>query len=126
MQSRFRKPPRVGFSHPFEGVSKSISTSQGRYTFYAITICGILGLVLHQPVIRLVQMLNPTAPASNAADLGMMITIVSMCALLVVSLLKMRTVMEFIDNRRLEAFNRRMQKRREADSLENSSSGKKQ
>jgi len=115
MQNRLRRSSKPGFANPFESATKNAMSSEGRYTFYAITICGLLGLILHKPVIAIVQAINPSLPTENAADLGIMITVGAMCALLVVSLLKMRAVIGFMSKRRLDSFNRRLEQRKRAD-----------
>ena len=115
MQSRLRRGGRTGSSHPLQNITQSVGTSQGRYTFYAITALAILGVVLHKPMIFLVQTLNPSVPPKSAEELAISITVGLCVVLLVVSLLKMQSVMGAIENRRVKAFSERMAKRREAD-----------
>ena len=117
MQNRLRRE-RTGPSHPFQNARRSLSTSQGRFTFYAIIICAILGMVLYQPTIFLVQKLSPTASPQAVAEQAMLITVGLCIVVLVVSLLKMDTIMAAIDNRRLESFNQRMAKRKESDNFD--------
>ena len=114
MQNRLRRE-RSGSSHPFQNVRRGLSTSQGRFTFYAIILCAILGIVLYQPAILLVQKLSPTVPPQTAAENAMLITVGLCIVILVVSLLKMDRIMALIDNRRMESFNQRMEKRKESD-----------
>ena len=114
MQNRLRRE-RTGSSHPFQNVRRSLSTSQGRFTFYAIILCAILGIVVYQPAILLVQKLNPTVSPQDAAENAMLITVGLCIVVLVGSLLKMDRIMTFMGNRRLESFNQRMEKRKESD-----------
>ena len=114
MQNRLRRE-RAGSSHPFQNVRRGLSTSQGRFTFYAIILCAILGMVVYQPAIVLVQKLSPTVSPQVAAENAMLITIGLCIVVLVVSLLKMDSIMALIDNRRMESFNQRMEKRKEPD-----------
>lgn len=114
MQNRLRRE-RTGSSHPFQNVRRGLSTSQGRFTFYAIVLCAILGIVVYQPAIVLVQKLSPTASPQAAAENAMLITIGLCIVVLVVSLLKMDSIMALIDSRRMESFNQRMEKRKESD-----------
>ena len=114
MQNRLRRE-RTGPSHPFQNVRRGLSTSQGRFTFYAIVLCAILGIVVYQPAIVLVQKLSPTASPQAAAENAMLITIGLCIVVLVVSLLKMDSIMALIDSRRMESFNQRMEKRKESD-----------
>ncbi len=89
-----------------------MSTSQGRFTFYAIVICAILGMILYQPMIFLVQKVSSTVSPQAAAEQAMLITVGVCVVLLVASLLKMDTIMAAIDNRRLASFNQCMEKRK--------------
>ncbi len=114
MQNRLRRE-RSGSSHPFQNVRRGLSTSQGRFTFYAIILCAILGIVVYQPAILLVQKLSPTLTPQVAAEHAMLITVGLCIVVLVASLLKMDKIMTFIGNRRLESFNQRMEKRKESD-----------
>lgn len=114
MQNRLRRE-RTGSSHPFQSVRRGLSTSQGRFTFYAIVLCAILGIVVYQPAILLVQKLSPTVPPHVAAENAMLITVGLCIVVLVGSLLKMDKIMTLIGNRRLESFNQRMEKRKESD-----------
>ena len=103
MQNRLRRE-QTGSSHPFQNVRRGLSTSQGRFTFYAIVLCAILGIVVYQPAILLVQKLSPTVPPHVAAENAMLITVGLCIVILVGSLLKMDKIMTFIGNRRLESF----------------------
>ena len=114
MQNRLRRE-QSGSSHPFQGVRRGLSTSQGRFTFYAIILCAILGMVVYQPTILLVQKLSPATSPQAVAENAMLITVGLCIVILVASLLKMDKIMALIDNRRLESFNRRMEKRKESD-----------
>jgi len=114
MQNRLRRE-RSGSSHPFQNVRRGLSTSQGRFTFYAIILCAILGIVVYRPAILLVQKLSPTVTPQVAEEQAMLITVGLCIVVLVASLLKMDKIMAFIDNRRLESFNQRMEKRKESD-----------
>ena len=114
MQNKLRRE-RTGSAHPFQNVRRGLSTSQGRFTFYAIILCAILGIVVYQPAILLVQKISPTAGPHVAAENAMLITIGLCIVVLVASLLKMDKIMALIDNRRMEAFSQRMEKRKEAD-----------
>ena len=115
MQNRLRKETRGEVPHPFQSAKRSMSTSQGRYTFYTIIICAIIGMTLYKPIIFLVQKLNPAMPPQNAANLANLIAIAACVVLLMTSLLKMQTIMAVIDSRRLVAFNQRMEKRKDSD-----------
>ena len=114
MQNRLRRE-RSGSSHPFQNVRRGLSTSQGRFTFYAIILCAVLGIVVYQPAVLLVQKLSPTVTPQIAAEHAMLITVGLCIVVLVVSLLKMNKIMTFIGNRRLESFNQRMEKRKGSD-----------
>ena len=114
MQNRLRRE-RSGSSHPFQNVRRGLSTSQGRFTFYAILLCAIFGIVVYQPAILLVQKLSPTITPQVAAEQAMLITVGLCIVVLVVSLLKMDKIMTLIGNRRLESFNQRMEKRKESE-----------
>ena len=72
-------------------------------------------MVVYQPAILLVQKLSPTVTPQVAAEHAMLITVGLCIVVLVASLLKMDKIMVFIDNRRLESFNQRMEKRKESD-----------
>ena len=117
MQNRLRRE-RSGSFHPFQNVRRGLSTSQGRFTFYAIILCAILGMMVYQPAILLVQKLSPTAPPQAAAENAMLITVGLCIVVLVASLLKMDRIMALIDNRRMESFNQRMEKRKESDNAD--------
>lgn len=114
MQNRLRRE-RTGSSHPFQNVRRGLSTSQGRFTFYAILLCAIFGMVVYQPAILLVQKLSPTASPQVVAENAMLITIGLCIVVLVTSLLKMDKIMAVIDKRRMESFNQRLEKRKESD-----------
>ncbi len=117
MQNRLRRE-RPQSSHPFQNVRRGLSTSQGRFTFYAILLCAILGMVVYQPAILLVQKLSPTASPQTVAENAMLITVGLCIVILVTSLLKMDKIMAVIDDRRMESFNRRMEKRKESDNAD--------
>ena len=114
MQNRLRRE-RSGSSHPFQNVRRGLSTSQGQFTFYAIILCAVLGIVVYQPAILLVRKLSPTVTPQIAAEHAMLITVGLCIVVLVVSLLKMDKIMTLIGNRRLESFNQRMEKRKGSD-----------
>ncbi|MCZ6679989.1 MAG: hypothetical protein O7E52_22380 [Candidatus Poribacteria bacterium] len=116
MHNRFRRESRAGLSNPIQNVTKSMSTSQGQYTFYAIIICAIIGMASYKPLIFLVQRFNPAMPPQGAADLANLISYGICVVLLIASLLKMQTIMAVIEKRRLEAFNQRMERRKESNS----------
>ena len=104
MQNRRRKEAQFGVSLPFQNAAKNVSTAQGQYTLYALVICAIVGIVLNQILLNFMS--------SNSATLiAFGITAVS----LIISLLKMKTISAKIGKYRMEAFNRRVQKRKESN-----------
>ena len=117
MQNRLRRE-RPQSSHPFQNVRRGLSTSQGRFTFYAILLCAILDMVVYQPAILLVQKLSPTASPQTVAENAMLITVGLCIVILVTSLLKMDKIMAVIDDRRMESFKRRLEKRKESDNAD--------
>lgn len=64
MQDRYRsRKKQASLSLPFDATFvKNVSTSQGKYTLYAVVICAIIGITSHKPVIFLIQQFNPPKP----------------------------------------------------------------
>lgn len=63
MQDRRRsRKNQAHLSLPFQAAFANVSTTQGRYTLYAVVICTIIGITSHKPIIFLIQHFNPPAP----------------------------------------------------------------
>jgi len=115
MPNRLRKGSRIGVFLPFQNVTREVHTAQGKYTVYAVLICGLIGAVLLKPVAFIIQSINPTTTPQDATDLALMI-VIGVCAVLaVVLMLKMQAIVSVIENRRLSTFNERMKNRKESN-----------
>ena len=104
MQNRRRKKSHLGVSLPFQSAAKGMSTAQGRYTLYTLLICAIIGMVLGQML-----------PAFMPIDLAMLIAFTVSAVVLIVCLLKMKSITIRFENRRLEAFHQRLEARKESE-----------
>ena len=64
MRDRHRaRKTQANLSLPFQAMFvKNVSTSQGKYTLYAVVIWTIIGITSHKPIIFLIQHFNPPAP----------------------------------------------------------------
>ena len=114
MPDRLRKGSRIGVFLPFQNVTKDVHTPEGKYTVYAVLICGLIGAILLKPVAFIIQSINPTTAPQDATDLALMIVIGICGGLAVILMLKMQAIMSAIENRRLSTFNERMKNRKES------------
>jgi c-di-AMP phosphodiesterase-like protein len=104
MPNRRRKKSHLGVSLPFQSAAKGMSTAQGRYTLYALLICAIVAMVLS-------QLLRAFMPV----DLAMLIAFVVSAVILIVCLLKMKSIATRFENRRFKAFNERLEERKKSE-----------
>ena len=107
MESRRRRNTQIGVSLHFGNAAKNLSTAQGQYTLYALVICAIIGIVLNRILLTFMS-----------SDLAILIAFGITGVLLIISLLKMKTIGAKIGKYRLEAFNRRVQERRESNNTD--------
>jgi hypothetical protein len=114
MPNRLRKGSRIGVFLPFQNATKEVHTAQGKYTVYAVLICGLIGAILLKPVAFIIQSINPTTAQQDATDLALMIVIGICAGLAVILMLKMQAIMSAIENRRSSTFNERMKNRKES------------
>lgn len=62
MQDKHRsRKNQAHLSLPFQAAFANVSSTQGRYTLYAVVACTIIGITSHKPIIFLIQHLNPPA-----------------------------------------------------------------
>ena len=128
MQSRRRKKSHLGVSLPFQSAAKGMSTAQGRYTLYALLICAIIGMVLSQMLpafmpIGIARKLAfgayPNLPEEDVreyiAGISMLIAFGVSAIILIVCLLKMKSITNRFEKRRLEAFNERLGARKQSE-----------
>ena len=112
MLNKPRRGTRIGIMLPFQNAVQDVHTPQGKYTIYAVLICALIGAILLKPVTFIVQKLNAAATPQEATDLALII-VVGICAVLVVVvMLKMQAITSALENRRLSAFNARLQNRK--------------
>ena len=107
MQNRRRKDSQLGLSLPLADAAKNMSTAQGQYTLYALVISAIIGIALNQILVNFMSYSSATLTAFGIT-----------AVLLIISLLKMKTISAKIGKYRLAAFNRRVQNRKESDNTD--------
>ena len=128
MQSRRRKKSHLGVSLPFQSAAKGMSTAQGRYTLYALLICAIIGIVLSQmlPAFMPISIARKLAFGAHTelteaevreyiVGISMLISFGVSAIILIVCLLKMKSITSRFENRRLEAFNERREARKQSE-----------
>ena len=128
MQSRRRKKSHLGVSLPFQSAAKGMSTAQGRYTLDALLICAIIGMVLSQmlPAFMPIGIAKKLAFGSHhdlteaevreyIAGISMLIAFGVSAIILIVCLLKLKSITKRFENRRLEAFNERLGARKQSE-----------
>ena len=111
MRSRLnRNTPSHNFI-PRSKVARQVSSDQGKYTLYALVICAVIGIVLSRLLQSLIPVLNSTMSPDSASDLGNLISFAISALVLVLLLLKMKSIMKVVvssyEERRLKAFNTR-------------------
>jgi len=111
MRSRLRRGTPSHNFIPRSKVAKQASSDEGKYTLYTLLICAIIGMILSRLLPPLISVLNPTIPPDGASDLANLIAFAISAVVLVLLLLKMKTIMKIVvspyEERRLKTFNER-------------------
>jgi hypothetical protein len=103
MQHQRRRNTQLRASLPFQGIAKDVSTSQGRYTLYALVICATIGMALNQILPKVMSRDSATLTAFGIS-----------AVILIACLLKMQSITAYMEKRRAETFHRRLQARKES------------
>ena len=111
MRRRSRRSIQNNYFIPSSKTVKQVYSNEGRYTMYALVICAIIGMAMSKLLKPVIPMLNPTIDPSSIPDLANLIALGVSAIVLIILLLKMKSIMKTVvsanERRRLRAFNNR-------------------